>query len=505
MIKCAPGYHSELNTKTGCNQCVKDNCPQIRCKSGYHLEIDPKTGCQKCVEDVPCTLIACAPGFHPLLDENGCTIKCLPDCPIPICLEGYHEIVNPDTGCINCEKDVDPATCPLIRCGSGTHPFYNPDTKSCACNPDNGKEICLTATTCLVGSTATWNPVTETCACVPNTTVKRAEPAVDPATCPTIKCTSTTHPVYHPDTKRCSCEPNEPVCPNAIFCAAGAHKVLKGKKCICQLDNPVPATCPKFKCLEKTHVVYNPDTKKCGCVPDCPDLFCIAEKTPVYDSTSNTCACQWIPGLEPTPVVTPTSPCADILCIAEKTPVPNPETNTCSCEWIPGLEPSSSVKRALPTPSRKNPCKDILCIAEKQPVANYTTNTCSCEVSQLILPLPTNFTPSCAEVTLHANLPQWIPGFGPTIVKAREAAAEPVRIPWDPCREVLCLPNMRPYHNITSGECGCEKFPADEFKRTVPVTSCASIKCISEQHGALDPVTGKCTCVWIDGFGPITS
>ncbi|CAL3968737.1 unnamed protein product [Diplocarpon coronariae] len=231
------------------------------------------------------------------------------------------------------------------------------------------------------------------------------KPAVpDPSTCPTIRCTSSTRPVYHPETKKCSCEPVPPVCPNTILCAAGYHKAQSSpaKKCTCELNNPIPKTCPQFKCLEYTHVVYHPETGKCGCEYDCPDIICIAEARPIMDSTTKSCSCQYIPGLEPSVVIgrdapttakldvysTPTSKnaCSDIFCIAEQHPVFNATSGLCDCQWIAGLEPGEPSDPTLiidPPPS----CTDTICISEKHPVYNPTSKTCEC---------------------------QWIPGLEPT-------------------------------------------------------------------------------------------
>ncbi|EKD15861.1 uncharacterized protein L3040_003281 [Drepanopeziza brunnea f. sp. 'multigermtubi'] len=281
-----------------------------------------------------------------------------PDCAAILCIAEMQVVYDQTTGTCGCEwipgfgpaaidtrsadvVEVDPSTCPTIRCRAGYHALYLPSKKVCTCVPD----------------------------------------APDPSTCPTLECTSTTHPVYHPETKSCSCEPNALVCPNIIFCAAGSTKVQdpKTKVCACKITNPIPATCPLFKCVQGTHVVYHPETDKCSCDTDCPDLICIAEKQPVWDSATNSCSCQWIPGLEPSPdpmavtarsatamSTTPTLPprptarspitskpkpkptikpgplpgCRDVFCISEQHPVFNATSGKCECEWIPGLEPS---------------------------------------------------------------------------------------------------------------------------------------------------------------------
>ncbi|KAI9051070.1 hypothetical protein LZ554_005178 [Drepanopeziza brunnea f. sp. 'monogermtubi'] len=281
-----------------------------------------------------------------------------PDCADIVCIAEMQVVYDQETGTCGCEwipgfgpaaidtrgpdvVAVDPSTCPTIRCRAGYHALYIPDKRVCTCEPD----------------------------------------APDPSTCPTIKCTSTTHPVYHPETKRCSCEPNDLVCPNIILCAAGSTKVQdpKTKECACKITNPIPKTCPLFKCVQGTHVVYHPETDKCSCDTDCPDIICIAEKEPVWDSSTNSCSCQWIPGLEPSsdstavtareatalsttpglaptpitykpkptirpvPLPMPLPGCRDVFCISEQHPVYNVTSGKCECEWIPGLEPSQIV------------------------------------------------------------------------------------------------------------------------------------------------------------------
>lgn len=339
---------------------------------------------------------------YPVWDPVSHTCICRWKGPFPapdacadmLCIAEQHVVYDQATGTCGCEwiagfgpsaavtardaaAPVDPATCPTIRCATGYHAVYQPSPKLCTCEPD----------------------------------------APDPATCPTIKCTATTEPVYHPETKRCSCEPKEPVCPNVIFCAAGSHKRLdpKTKRCVCVVTNPIPTTCPLFKCVQGTHVVYHPATDKCACETDCPDLMCIAEQRPVFQPASSSCSCQWIPGLEPgvtardlarssvapAPTRRASRGCRGIFCIAEQHAVFNASAGRCECEWIPGLSPSPSpsplVARASlnlepshpPTatataPPRAIPgpppplCDDTFCLAEMEPVFDPETGVCEC-------------------------------------------------------------------------------------------------------------------------------
>ncbi|KAL2067224.1 hypothetical protein VTL71DRAFT_1648 [Oculimacula yallundae] len=266
---------------------------------------------------------------------------------------------------------VDPKTCPTIRCRENYHSVYYPGKTQCTCEPD--------------------------------------EVYPDPSTCPLIKCTSTTRPVYHPEIDSCTCDPIPPVCPNTIFCAAGCYRVLDSatQKCVCQVTNPIPKTCPQFKCLQNHHVVYDPDTDNCSCVPDCPDLMCIAEQRVTYNYSTNSCSCKYIEGLEPSPVKAraaetypitdppppPTRPatpfaCSKIMCISEQHPVIDKTTGKCKCEWIRGFEPISnrpkptssttSAAYTKPTPIQTN-CRDTFCISEQRPTYNATTKECTCE------------------------------------------------------------------------------------------------------------------------------
>ncbi|RAL61030.1 hypothetical protein DID88_010126 [Monilinia fructigena] len=109
-----------------------------------------------------------------------------------------------------------------------------------------------------------------------------------------------------------------------------------------QPDNPVPLPEP---------------------IDTCTDVFCIAEKQPVYNATSGNCECEWISGLEPKDTIPFPEPlkaevdakakpkpgnlkliesCRDIFCIAEKHPVYNATSGRCECEWIDGFGPASS-------------------------------------------------------------------------------------------------------------------------------------------------------------------
>jgi len=58
-----------------------------------------------------------------------------------------------------------------------------------------------------------------------------------PELCLTIECKGNTRPVFFPELK-CDCEPNLPICPNTIFCAAGVHEVLfkHNENCTYDLD-----------------------------------------------------------------------------------------------------------------------------------------------------------------------------------------------------------------------------------------------------------------------------
>ncbi|CZT00068.1 uncharacterized protein RAG0_08217 [Rhynchosporium agropyri] len=325
-------------------------------------------------------------------------------------------------------QEVDPK-CTTVRCKEDFHPVYYPGKKHCVCEPD--------------------------------------EVISDPSTCPLVKCTSTTRPVYHPETKSCSCDLIAPMCPNTIYCAAGSHKVLdpSTKKCACLVTNPIPKTCPQFKCRENHHVVYNPNSDKCGCTPDCPDLVCIAEQRVTYNFSTNSCSCKYIEGLEPSnvksralethpitsPPPTPTKPavpsaCSDIVCISEKHPVVDKKTGECKCEWIRGLEPvpvkSEVTSPATPLGNTKPPpvqkdCPDTVCISEKRPTYNTVSNECTCE---------------------------WIPGLEPGEPSIPIAPVKFVSR-FNDCSDIICISEMHPVLNETTQSCECQWY--DEFKPPV--------------------------------------
>ncbi|KAG4438295.1 hypothetical protein IFR05_006230 [Cadophora sp. M221] len=429
-----------------------------------------------------------------------------------VCIAEMHVVYNQTTGTCGCEwipgfgpvvpvterQEVDPKTCPTVRCKDNYHPVYYPGKTHCACEPDYP----------------------------------------DPSTCPTIKCTSSTRPVYHPETKSCSCDPIPLECPNSIFCAAGCHKVQDPltKKCTCQVTNPIPKTCPQFKCLENHHVVYHPDTDKCGCDSDCPDLMCIAEQRVTYNYTTNSCSCRYIPGLEPSPIqargeetypvislspvptkgITPPA-CSNIMCISEKHPVLDEKTGKCTCEWIPGFGPipikskptssPTSSGSVEPTPIKPS-CPDTICISEQRPTYNPTTGKCTCE---------------------------WIPGLKPgepsTLLYSR---ATPTRGIPAGCSGIMCIPEMHPVYNETAGICECEwmdifkppiiswtssdpsasptplptptRFTQISPRPTLPPIEPSCFKpgtyCVPEMEPVFNATSGKCECEWIPGLGP---
>ncbi|PVH86108.1 hypothetical protein DL98DRAFT_369267, partial [Cadophora sp. DSE1049] len=347
------------------------------------------------------------------------------------CIAEMHVVYNQTTGTCGCEwipgfgpavavterQDVDPKTCPTVRCKEKYHPVYYPGKTHCACEADMEYP--------------------------------------DPSTCPLIKCTSSTRPVYHPETKSCSCEPIPLECPNSIFCAAGCHKIQDPltKKCACQVTNPIPKTCPQFKCLENHHVVYHPDTDKCGCDPDCPDLMCIAEQRVTFNYTTNSCFCKYIPGLEPSP-------------IQDRAAEANPATSP------------------LPTPTKAilpPVCSKIMCISEQHPVYDEATGKCKCE---------------------------WIPGFGPSPIKPKPTSSptspvsvEPTPIKYS-CPDTYCISEQRPTYNATTEKCTCEWIPG--LKPGEPSTLIPGYYCVPEMAPVYNATSGKCECEWIPGLGPAT-
>lgn len=127
-----------------------------------------------------------------------------------ICIGTQHAVWYPKTSTCVCETVVfenDPETIckTATSCIEGSHPFWNTKTSTCSCNPNNGETICKTATLCAQNTFPVWDATTETCNCKKKSS-KRDEEAVDPSTCPTIRCMEGYQPKYIKGQAHCICE-----------------------------------------------------------------------------------------------------------------------------------------------------------------------------------------------------------------------------------------------------------------------------------------------------------
>ena len=152
--------------------------------------------------------------------------------------------------------------CATTRCGNGTHPVYDPINKKCPCQAD---EILPTPgqcgnLRCKPNAHPVWRPELDRCSCAPGA-------------------------------------PPPPDCTLQIMCGTGSQPAYDDstQSCICSVTNPIPDSCPLLNCISGTHVVYHPETKRCSCDAECPDLFCIATTTPAFNQTTNVCFCDPIP------------------------------------------------------------------------------------------------------------------------------------------------------------------------------------------------------------------
>jgi hypothetical protein len=260
-----------------------------------------------------------------------------------------------------------------------------------------------------------------------------------------------------------------------------------------------------MKCKSNAHVVYHPDENKCSCDISCPDLMCIAEMHPMLNATSNTCACAYIPGLEPPSEVDPPTavqrdvisssvlpipelPCRNFFCISEQRPVFNASSHTCSCEWIPGLEPIP----ILP-PTKLQPCGDMACMGNSPASYNSASHNCTCssypaaKVKERAPATPTP-TPSCSGIICT---PEKTPVFSPSL-GACTCAPIPGQEPVPMCPDTVCISEMQPVFNSAIQECECDWIPG-------LAPSCKGTVCIPEKMAVPD-ARGDCSCVWIPGL-----
>lgn len=205
LAKCTVGYHTVQYPNGGCG-CVKDAEPQpcgIKCLPLYNLVTDLDTG--KC---------RCEPGP----DYTPCN---------PKCNDGYHWEDAPNERAGRCVRNAAPVPCP-IRCTSASVLFFNPQTGVCSCV--GKKQNCIENTQFLEGPSI-WNSTTETCTCVDES--KKKEEICLLAT----SCIVGSQPVWNDIKKICTCEPNptgpEFICHAATTCIIGSVPVWDAKSQTC--------------------------------------------------------------------------------------------------------------------------------------------------------------------------------------------------------------------------------------------------------------------------------
>lgn len=206
LAKCTVGYHSVQYPDGSCG-CVKDAEPlpcAIRCIPQYTLVTDLDTGECKC---------------EPGPDYTPCHAKCA---------EGYYWVEGTKERLGRCVKNAAPLPCP-IRCTNTSVLFFSPQTGKCSCIKKD--RDCLDNTHFLEGPSV-WNSTTETCTCLDES--KRKEELCLLAT----SCVVGSQPVWDSIKKVCTCEPNptgpEFICLAATTCIIGSIPVWDGTSQTCR-------------------------------------------------------------------------------------------------------------------------------------------------------------------------------------------------------------------------------------------------------------------------------
>lgn len=384
------------------------------------------------------------------------------------------------------ELEARHAPCAIL-CRPGTHAVYNSRTRKCQCVPNTTKEICLTATTCIAGSSPVWDPKALTCSCVP------VEDSGETQCLIATTCLEGNHPFYNPITKECSCKPNdgEFICIAATTCASGFTPVFNAttEECVCQKiskrqeEFPDPSTCPTVRCAEGYTPKYIPGETHCICelnapveeFPDpstCPTIRCAEGFTPKYIPDQRNCICE---ENAPDPKTCPT-----IRCAAGYKPLYVPGKKHCICQKIPGWtapvprDESSGLTERKPDPN----CRKLKCKPGYIPWYDATTKTCNCVLDQSSCP-----TIRCANGFSSVYYP-----------KTNTCGCEPRT-----CPDTFCISEKQPVYNIATSQCECQWIPGLE-----PTDPCDGIFCIAEMIPTPDFETNTCSCVYIPGLEPGT-
>ncbi|EPE32288.1 hypothetical protein GLAREA_07421 [Glarea lozoyensis ATCC 20868] len=490
--ECVSGSHPVWNSK-------KKTCS---CVPNYEEPVEPVDPVTICLAATTCSF-----GSNPVWNSEKKTCTCEANtidpatCPTIKCSSGFHPLYHPETKQCSCEPNVpDPSTCSNIRCASGTTPFWVAETNTCICKITNPIPPACPKIKCQEGNHVVYHPEAKTCTC-----------DID---CPDLMCLVTTTPSYNYTTNICSCVKipgmeGTPTIPPTIKQRDILPPATPCTDMMC-VDEKFPkfnTTTQTCECVWQAGLEPNPD----GAL--CPDTMCVAEKEPIYNTTNGLCYCDWLPDFwykrtprpvtlpvesvesnenPPKPTLSPPKPtCPLMICISEMRPVYSPAEGKCKCEWIPGLQPSpisTKTRYPLPSPSKtKYPlphptvgCPDLLCIAEKTAVRDPSTGACGCV---------------------------WIEGFEPV----KERGLDERKAPKDLCAGWACIAEMIPTPNFKTQSCNCVWIPGfgptSNEERTVdervaPKDLCANLSCIAEMIPTPDYERRSCGCQWLPGFGP---
>ncbi|KAH8670173.1 hypothetical protein BGZ60DRAFT_406825 [Tricladium varicosporioides] len=418
---------------------------------------------------------------------------------------------------------------------------------------------------CLVNLNPTYNGTTNVCTCEPSVGTVNP-PILPPGTprplCPDTVCLAEMEPIYNFTSGYCYCDflPGFSKRSDEAF----EDEDIKGRDVL----PPVANKCVDTLCVGERQAVWNTTTKACECsyIPGmepapqvlCPDTMCTAEKEPIFNFTSGVCYCEWLPEFFTKKSALPVSlkeiseveeviPCHGMACMSEMRPVWNATSMTCKCEWIPGMEfsPLPSISSAskttptLPKPTKKQPCGVIACMGR------IDLNTCTCDTSQgeaakrdeesyeptttktYIHPVPTSkpqptttityINPHTPEPTTTKTYINPIPTTPKPSTPLESCTDMPV---YHPCSMVKCPYSTTPIE--VNGECICKPIktlpPATLSSPTktyiLPRTTdsegsipaCYNVTCpLAFQTPTWSPeTTPHCSCVPIPGHTPST-
>ncbi|RDL40787.1 uncharacterized protein BP5553_00766 [Venustampulla echinocandica] len=410
--------------------------------------------------------------------------------------------------------------CKGIYCISEQHPVYNSASGKCECEWIPGLEPSPIASLSL-----------------PTPPIKTRPPHV----CPMMACIAEKHPVYDPVTQNCSCywipglEPASvterssdsdlELCKDTV-CITLKHPVYDpvSKTCSCEIPDPFPTPLPTQS--SKPKPPYWP----------CETLWCPQGQQVTYDSTSDTCSCKGSPikgkrettttiSPSPTHSITPYPPnshCPDTVCeVVGTISVYNPTSETCHCDWIPGTEPSPTAPTetstttciTFPFPESSDSVDSIpACYGVTCPDPLETPMWYSDRNPHCVCKSTTSSTTATASVPTH------------TLMKASLDSIPACY--YVPCPDPLETPT---WHSDQIPHCVCKSTTSSTTATTSPTSppskttmetitkgltttkppnstplpmDCGHLMCIPEMRLVWDEETGECVCKWITGIGP---